>query len=274
MGELVYRYLHSHGLKFLSNLKLKVSIPTELDDPFELRPRVGDTQITSQHVHEFLASDARMDELYKSIRPKLPLQKWKENGRKNNGQFEQEFRAAVTAETFEKYCQQSLAAISNDYGLICFSKTFDDILMWSHYGDKHRGIVIGFCRNHLETNLAARALDVTCRKERVPYNIEQFIRPEGDYVRELLTTKSESWQYQQEVRYVIPLRGLKANCRRQIFIELPAASIRRVLIGCSCPAPTIKAVHRLLKRKGISVPVEVGAPHSSEFKLLFSSAAT
>lgn len=30
------------------------------------------------------------------------------------------------------------------YGVLCFSRKWNDILMWSHYADNHRGICLGF----------------------------------------------------------------------------------------------------------------------------------
>ncbi len=30
------------------------------------------------------------------------------------------------------------------YGVLCFSRCWNNILMWSHYGDRHKGICRGF----------------------------------------------------------------------------------------------------------------------------------
>jgi hypothetical protein len=274
MNELVYKYLHDYGLKFLANLKLKVSIPDKLDDPFELRPRVGNMEVTPKHVEEFLRLDSRMAELYKTQQRGVPMEEWIKSYREDAARFDREFRAAVTPDTFDIYCQGSTGSISREYGMICFSKTFDDILMWSHYADKHRGIVIGFVRTELESILKARALDVNCRKERVAYDTEQFVRPGSKYVTDLLTTKSESWQYQKEVRYVMRLSRLpKPNCRRQILVKMPATSIRRILLGCCFPRSKVTYLNRLLERNRISVSPEFGRPHASEFTIEFKFAS-
>ena len=34
--------------------------------------------------------------------------------------------------------------ISDIYGLLCFSRTWEEPLLWSNYADKHKGIAIGF----------------------------------------------------------------------------------------------------------------------------------
>jgi hypothetical protein len=34
--------------------------------------------------------------------------------------------------------------LSRDTGLLCFSESWDHLLMWSHYANKHQGICLGF----------------------------------------------------------------------------------------------------------------------------------
>jgi hypothetical protein len=34
--------------------------------------------------------------------------------------------------------------IAKEHGLLCFSRSWSNILMWSHYGDRHKGICLGF----------------------------------------------------------------------------------------------------------------------------------
>src|SRR5687767_14278862 len=34
--------------------------------------------------------------------------------------------------------------LHNDKGLLCFSRSWGNPVLWSHYADKHRGICLGF----------------------------------------------------------------------------------------------------------------------------------
>jgi hypothetical protein len=61
--------------------------------------------------------------------------------------------------------------------MLCFSKLRDNILLWSYYGDSHRGIVVGFDSEGLESALGAKALEVECREDRTIYDAEQFLHP-------------------------------------------------------------------------------------------------
>ena len=45
------------------------------------------------------------------------------------------------ARTLLKYMKREL---TKKHGLLCFSSTWQESLMWAHYGDKHRGVCLGF----------------------------------------------------------------------------------------------------------------------------------
>ncbi|MCH9051058.1 MAG: DUF2971 domain-containing protein, partial [Proteobacteria bacterium] len=89
-------------------------------------------------------------------------------------------------------------------GLFCFSADWTDPVLWSHYGDKHRGICLGF-------NLMRDcAQEVQYEDERILANLGE----EGDPLilnKELqdllLRTKYRHWQYEKELRVFVPLEG-------------------------------------------------------------------
>src|SRR5258708_33644426 len=76
------------------------------------------------------------------------------------------------------------------YGLICFSKRWDNPLLWSHYPDMHRGICLGF-------EVDARGL------RSVRYVTERpnlRIPPTVESMEEILFTKFKDWKYEEELR--------------------------------------------------------------------------
>jgi len=56
----LYKYLHKHGLRFLGNLTLKLTSPVGVDDPFEMRPRVGSSEVTEEQVRRLLNDEDRL----------------------------------------------------------------------------------------------------------------------------------------------------------------------------------------------------------------------
>ena len=45
------------------------------------------------------------------------------------------------------------ATVDNQTSMLCFSEDWKEPVMWAHYGDKHRGICVGF---NLDRKLAEK----------------------------------------------------------------------------------------------------------------------
>lgn len=91
---------------------------------------------------------------------------------------------------FRKAMKETKAELSKTKGLLCFSKTWKNPLLWGHYADKHRGICLGFQISN----------DVL---EKVDYVKERLPRPkvlDEEFVKSVLFTKFEHWSYEREYR--------------------------------------------------------------------------
>jgi hypothetical protein len=96
---------------------------------------------------------------------------------------------------FRKAMKETKAQISKTKGLLCFSKTWKNPLLWGHYADKHRGICLGF-------EVSGDIL------EKVTYVKERFPRPavfDEEFMKKVLFTKFDHWRYEQEYRVYIDL---------------------------------------------------------------------
>ena len=96
-------------------------------------------------------------------------------------------------------------------GIFCASLTHDNILMWSHYADQHKGAVLEFTPNVKEDSIFNTFKKVKYSNKRpILYESPRdFIMqslgtlPEerlGRYIKEITFTKSEDWAYEKEVR--------------------------------------------------------------------------
>lgn len=103
----------------------------------------------------------------------------------------------------EIYRGSQLEKISKS-AICCFSTNFKNTVMWSHYGDNHRGICLNF--------------DLSIPEPFVDYPSMRFSKGEVDYdnystinylkskeegIRKLFFTKSEDWKYEREYRFHI-----------------------------------------------------------------------
>ncbi len=90
-----------------------------------------------------------------------------------------------------------LNIVSKNWGVICFTKDWHNPLMWSHYGDKHKGVCLGFDINNTILK------EVIYREKRIQFNVDMDLYGGGiteELIEDLLRYKYIDWKYEDEVR--------------------------------------------------------------------------
>jgi hypothetical protein len=136
----------------------------------------------------------------------------------------------TTKGMMERYPQ----SFSEHYGMVCFSARFDSILMWSHYAENHKGVVIGY-----HSRFFRPLYPVQYRKERVPLPVGQFTKRKGDpplsmWHVKALTTKFIDWAYEQEWRGVERREKLlktKVKDSVVLYSKVPPQTVASIYIG-------------------------------------------
>ncbi|HGJ5858644.1 MAG TPA: DUF2971 domain-containing protein [Arsenophonus nasoniae] len=91
--------------------------------------------------------------------------------------------------------------INDKKGLICLSKNWRSLLMWAHYADRHKGIVLGFeVKKGLEEEVKYETKLIDPPKNSSPDCINNFID-------KLKVIKFTDWKYENEVRVFQKLSG-------------------------------------------------------------------
>ena len=112
-----------------------------------------------------------------------------------------------------------------DYGIISLTTNNDNLLMWSHYSDEHKGIVIGF---DIDENDPSDFFytPTTCRFEKVKYSqsrqFEGIINENNlDEVKlHYSIIKSNEWNYESEYRFILSYKDadiLYLNKKNSLF---------------------------------------------------------
>lgn len=131
-------------------------------------------------------------------------------------------------------------------GVCCFSTTHSSPLLWSHYGDQHRGLCIGYSTDRLPKPKVNKVLYGNTRSikssllEQALVKNDQQAREELD--RDFLLRKDEAWKYEAEWR-LIGNSGLQ---------ESPLL-MQEITFGLRCPWPVLHAVVQALS--GRETPV-------------------
>ncbi|WP_394771965.1 DUF2971 domain-containing protein [Mucilaginibacter sp.] len=90
-------------------------------------------------------------------------------------------------------------------GVSCFSRNYNNILMWSHYAASHTGICIGFNLEQLYLSISEASTEkmmvlVDYKEELKPLN---YYRHKRESIVRWLKTKAKFWEYEQEIRIVM-----------------------------------------------------------------------
>jgi hypothetical protein len=138
---------------------------------------------------------------------------------KLNDPFDLLGAVSVEAAHNEKFRSFKEENVAKNYGILCFSKSMEDPVMWSHYTDCHRGIALEFEISDEDI------IEVNYVKERVNFDnrVNQAIQRNTfteDDVLGLLRTKFDNWKYENEVRTFHKLSTLEIeinNCTEDLL---------------------------------------------------------
>lgn len=113
----------------------------------------------------------------------------------------------------------------DEMGVFCMSEKNDNILMWSHYTDGHKGICLEF------KSIANKPFFVIAQKMKYEskYSKPNMLRssPE-ETMQAILLTKSKDWKYEKEWRIINHDNGPGVY-------NFPAELLTSVILGCSIP---------------------------------------
>ena len=98
----------------------------------------------------------------------------------------------------------------------CFSKNMNEILMWSHYADNHKGVCLEWEIDELDIDIKERLFEISYQDEIITLD---FVKTNKGFLDinissngKFLIQKFKNWEYEKEVRcYVICEDKLKTG---------------------------------------------------------------
>ncbi|MBF8449762.1 DUF2971 domain-containing protein [Aeromonas dhakensis] len=186
----LYKYM-SYIDDYLSDPTIKLSPPSLLNDPFESQDVVD----MKRFIYEsYLASDNRAVYV---------------DGKK------------VSESRAKRIIENAPMNVVNTSGVISLSESNRSLLMWAHYANQHKGIVIGleddFLYDELKNTPCSSRLIFEPKPIKISYDtirfdltdFESFPESRHDIAKilamKLLTTKSDDWLYEKEHRCIVPI---------------------------------------------------------------------
>lgn len=139
------------------------------------------------------------------------------------------------------------------YGILSLTKRWDSILMWSHYGDYHKGVCYGFWEEKLrESELFGKGGPVHYK----PDNNYPSISPieersmEQGFVE--THTKAYDWNYEEEYRLFNLFFPKKPSDEDRIK-KIPNDFFAEIILGISIPENHKKEILEIASNKKIKV---------------------
>lgn len=163
-------------------------------------------------------------------------------------------------------------AINQVFSITCFANSFDNILMWSHYANKHTGICVeyDFTSLPLTCNIIKTLFPVeyTAKRQCLPilisYNDKNKLKindlnPTTFQIVKNLITKSDIWSYEKEWRSIVWTKSLD-----QQKFRLPIIS--KIFLGVNISELDKKRILSIADQK--SIPTIQMHLSPSEYKFL------
>ncbi len=132
-------------------------------------------------------------------------------------------------------------------GVCCFSESYKSSLLWSHYGDRHRGICIGYSTDRTPAPKIERVIYGGGRCIKTSLLVSAILK--GDLTarrkldRDVLLKKSTDWSYECEWRLV-----------GDSGVQQSPLQMKEVIFGLRCPGVVQHAIVQALD--GRSTPVK------------------
>lgn len=215
----IYKYGSADRVDVLKHSRIRFTQATALNDPFEVRPyfeKFGVEGEVLARLNEGVDITSHLREAYEESEELKSSFTFEQLTNVLNGVLESQEGQRIVQETLnwglglleritpavrEKLCE----GLGNKVAILSFGTVPDNVQMWSHYADEHRGIVLAFDERHPWFDRRRGDSDEFYHLRTVIYEA-----PKSDTVlmtldgTEVFLRKDPKWGYEMEVRMLAP----------------------------------------------------------------------
>lgn len=243
----LYKYMSGEGaIRLFRSGMVRFTQPIEFNDPFEMQPFIkglaDEPTLENQFRDGFGKTlDPQIDEMLSKLRLTA-----EQKSKIDRGSIHQtvQSQAPEALGLFKKLAQlvtplvdrQIYKTVNENLGAFCLTEKPDDLLMWAHYADHHRGAILEFDQNNEFFNRRLGPQDDFRHFKKVTYTQDRpnVFLADSDAV-DFFYFKSTEWEYEQEWRLIAPLADCKRVDRQNrlpiYLFKLPPECVRSVGIG-------------------------------------------
>jgi len=234
MSDFIYRYrpINSFSIRELAEGSCYFASPSQFNDPFDCQNLVRFDALTHKETQDLLSRYLSQWKMSQADRDA-----WLEYLTKGNPSKRRLTRLA----DFEEH----LKMLIDGYGVLCLSEKSDDILMWSHYADSHKGMCLVF----EEEAISKRFI---CHSVKYKNNYPRFkdcLTNQGRInLGPIFLTKSKHWAYEKEVRLLVEA-GFIPESGSGRCLEMPLGALVGIIFGCQTTSQDKEIIKEIVKNK-------------------------
>lgn len=231
----------SGGFKSLVDLTLKIKHPSIFNDPYDCY----DGLIDFNNIYDIVIDD------YLKLIPNEEIK-----GKK------------ISKEKVDKFKIDSINSTISKIGVSCFCEENDNLLMWSHYADSHKGICIGYNLDKLYSFLKKKHIDLILYKIHYTNKLQKIdiLKYSNEALINWLSTKSKVWNYENEIRFIF--YDIFNNSSKNIFLPLDINIIDSIYLGSKIKPEDFDSIMKLMKNKFHQIKIFRMNLKSNVFELL------
>lgn len=241
-----YEKINMLSIQNLKNAQLYFNAPKNFNDPFDCST-LQNINLTDEKLFE-------INKLYLSIYPEIASSK-------SILEIPDTIKNSIINSIQQEFKEYQFKLL-NERGCTCFSEINNNLLMWSHYSDGHKGFCLEFDTSHKPFN---KAMKVEYKKD-FPYvdpmvylkqekNLNVFFEP--------ILTKHQDWEYEQEWR----IFHKEAN---KLF-GYSVGSLNAVYFGCNVDPVNIEIIALILQGQNEDVKFYQAKKSKNNYSLVFEN---
>lgn len=234
--------------KVITKNELFLASRTKFNDPFDssIPYRYAVTELTPENI--FL----KLREIEKKINPSLS-----ENEIINRCYEIQKTDRFVSGAYWKDNYDNYLQEIDTRFGILSLTSKNDNLLMWSHYSNSHKGYCIGFDKRILfelvEGTLSR--INYTTQMPTIPLFDET-----GIGANNILFAKSSEWEYEDEYR-------IKKHFAANKIFQFPNEAVKEIILGLKLTEAEKDEILAIARSKYVSAKFYESTMNLNEFKL-------
>jgi len=216
-GPTIFKYhqINKFFYDLLINNELWFSDPLSFNDPFDCNLNIDANNNTKDIEKYYKAAFWNKQE-----NSDIDTKALKDSNFSNKKAFQRKLNS-MSKEIFKKL------------GISCFAQTKNNLLMWAHYADEHKGAVLEF--NYEKDHTLFNSLK---KVSYIPaYPAYNYTTNRNSIVSVLILNKSKHWEYEEEIRLI------KSNSGLYIFNP---NSLAAIYFGARTPTKQISTIKNLI----------------------------